>query len=130
MQGFNTINSIFLMKKSFKQNTFFLLITFFMISCGNRNRAVAEVSASTTQLLVGEETILSAKHSQFDSISWYLEEELETRCSQKVTCEFIFEDPGEFTVKVVVTTDPPTFPIILPMPTSDSVTIKLTVNEE
>ena len=113
------------------QKSYFLLLTATLInSCGNSTRASAEVSVETTKVNVGEEVTVSAKHSKFSSISWYIDEELETRCSQKTTCTFIFEEAGEFTVKVSVTSDPPTFPIILPMPTSDSAKIQFTVLEE
>ena len=100
-----------------------------MNSCGNSTRASAEISTEKTTIAVGEEVLVSAKHSKFSSISWYLDEVLESRCSQKITCTFAFEEAGEFIVTVKVTSDPPTFPVILPMPTSDSAKITFTVEE-
>ena len=86
---------------------FLLGITIFLLtSCANNKHALAKLTLSTKEGEIEEPITGLAKGSKYERLYWYIGDVLQPECQNRPECTFLFDEIGEFEIKLEATITP------------------------
>ncbi len=92
--------------KTFKFYPVALALLIVMSACSKARHATAKLELSATEVTTEETIIGKAEGSTYDRLYWYVGGVLQPDCQNKVECEFIFDEVGEFEIKLEASVTP------------------------
>ena len=87
---------------------YFLSVMIFpiFVACSTSKHATAKLKLSATDAAVEDTITGSAKGSVYDRLYWYVGGTLQPDCQNKIECNFIFDEVGEFKIKLEASITP------------------------
>ena len=77
-----------------------------LVACSQSKNASAKLELSMTNATTEDIITGSAKGSTYERLYWYVGGVLQPDCQNKIECEFMFDEVGEFKIKLEASVTP------------------------